>query len=133
VSWCEIEPGSNRFHEHVLLEDELLPCAGGPKPSEELPGRLRKLAPAGGPHDRLHKDHRRDPVGVSTSPVKTERAAPVVAYESDPLKGAGLEPGVQIASMVDEAVTDVRLTRAPHADEVGGKDAALAGQARTRV
>jgi len=63
---------------------------------------------------------------MAVDPVKAERGAPVVDDQNKvAVEPKGIEPGVEIAHMVNEAVGAAgSLARIAHANEVGGKTAA---------
>ena len=56
-----------------------------------------------------------------------------MADQDDLLQAQPLEPGVQIAGVVGEAVADVGLARGAHPDQIWGQDPGLAGDVRDDV
>ena len=64
---------------------------------------------------------------MPAGPVEAEGAAPVVTHQRDAVEAESVEPGVEIASVVGEAIADLGLARPPHSDQVRGQAAALTG------
>src|SRR5205823_3411066 len=90
---------------------------------------LVPVVPALRPHDRLHVRDTLQGLAVAVGPVEAEGRAPVMDDEGDPLVHIqGLEQGVEVAAVLDEAIragaTVRQLVGVAHADQVGGDAAA---------
>ncbi len=108
-----------------MFSSRIVPLAD-PRRAEALEARPRDgrvVVPRERPDDRLEERDPADPLGVAGRPVERERAAPVMADEDHVLELQRVEPGVEVARVVGEAVGDVGLARAAHPDQVGGEAA----------
>ena len=66
-------------------------------------------------------------------PVEAERRAPVVYDEADAVEPERLEETVDVARVIDEAITDIGFVGAAHADQIGRDAAADAAHVRDYV
>ena len=90
---------------------------------------LVPVVPVLRPDDRLHVRDALHGLAVAVGPVEAEGRTPVMDDEGDPLAHIqGLEQGVEVAAVLDEAIragAAVRqLVGIAHADQVGGDAAA---------
>ena len=59
------------------------------------------------------------PAGVTGRPIEGERPTPIDADQYDSVQPERVEPGVEIAGVVGEAVRQIGLARAPHPNQIG--------------
>ena len=76
--------GQHALDKHVLVKDHVLP-GGRAEALEHAARSLRPVGPGERAHDRLHIGDAGDPIAMPVRPIKTERGAPVVADDRDPL------------------------------------------------
>ncbi len=122
-----------RLDEDVLLQHEFLADAGRTERLRAGPGGRRQFLGGQRLEEGLQQHDPGDPVRVPGRPVEGQGTAPVVADEDDPVEAQRLEPGVQVAGLVVEAVVDVRLAGGAHADQVRREHPGPAGQVRDDV
>src|SRR3989442_5860775 len=131
-------PWHDLLDEEVVSQDHLLAGLG----TQRLQGwthiYLVPVVPALRPHDRLHERDALHGLAVAVGPVEAEGRAPVMDDEGDPLAHIqGLEQGVEVAAVLDEAIragAAVRqLVGVSHAYQVGGDAAASWLQVRQHV
>src|SRR5262245_32092717 len=131
-------PRQNLLDEEIVSQDHLLARFG----TQRLQGwthiYLVPVVPALRSHDRLHERDALHGLAVAVGPIEAEGRAPVMNDEGDPLAHIqGIEQGVEVAAVLDEAVragaTVRKLVGVAHADEVGGDAAALWLQVRHHV
>ncbi len=122
-----------RLDEDVPLQHEFLADTGRTERLGAGTGGRRQLLGGQRLEEGLQQHDPGDPVRIPGRPVEGQGAAPVVADEDDPVEAQRLEPGVQVAGLVVEAVVDVRLAGGPHADQVGREHPGPAGEVRDDV
>src|SRR5262249_29257453 len=96
------------------------------------------VVPALRTHDRLHVRDTFHRLAVAVGPIEAEGRAPVMDDEGDALVHIeGLEQGVEVAAVLDEAIRAGaavgQLVGVAHADQVGGDAAAWWLQVRQHV
>ena len=90
--------------------------------ARNTPADSPKSSQLNGSDNSFHVSDRRDLIRMAVGAVKAKRRAPVVDDQDGLAQVHGVEPGVEIAGMIDEAVgVGGRLARLPHADQVGRK------------
>ena len=70
---------------------------------------------------------------MTGAPMESERGAPVVEDQRDVRQRQRIEPGVEVARVIDESIVDCGLTRLAHADQVGSETAPFSLEARDDV
>ena len=117
------------FNEIVVLQDHRLAGLRTQRLQGLTHSHLVPVVPALRRHDRLHERDTLHGLAVAIGPVEAEGRAPVMDDQGDPLVHIqGLEQGVEVAAVLDEAIragaTVGQLVRVAHADQVGGDAAA---------
>src|SRR5262249_26229606 len=93
------------FNEIVVLEHHLLAGLRTQRLQGWAHSHLVPMVAALRRHDRLHERDSLHAIAVAVGPVEAERRTPVMDNEGDPLVHIqGLEQGVEIAAVLDEAV-----------------------------
>src|SRR6185437_15136020 len=113
----------------VLLQDQVFALCGALR-LEERSRRVRPLVPGTEwTDDAFHVDDCLDPFGMTVRPIESERRSPIMHGQDDVLlEVERVEPGVEIAAVIDVAVGAVRRrARVAHADKIG-REAASIGQ-----
>ena len=122
----------------VVVQNHILAGLGTQRLQDWTHIQRVPVVPALRSHDRFHVRDTLHGLAVAVGPVEPEGRAPVMDNEGDPLVHMkGLEQGVEVAAVLDEAIragaTVRQLVGVAHADQVGGDAAASRLQMRQDI